>query len=82
MNRETHQIRLTNDSDTSMVFQLEPECFQFTVAPNENVVITYDYDQEPLELRLGKTSDPVFGAVVPGDGDVIIEKEGQNVFDT
>jgi len=63
-----------------MVFQIEPEGLQFSIDPNEDVLVNYDYDVEPLELRLGETDDPVFGAIVPGDGDLTVEKNGRDVL--
>ncbi len=80
MTTRRHQLRIANDGKVPILFQIEPECHQFTVAPDEDVLITYDYDEQPLELRLGETSDSVFGAIVPGDGDVFVENDGKNVL--
>lgn len=74
-------LKITNDAKTDLLFQVEPELQSFSLSPGDSAKLIYDYDEEPLEITLGDTTDSVFGAVIPGDGPLRIEKNGEIVVD-
>ena len=73
-------LKITNDAKTDLLFQVEPELQSFSLSPGESAKLLYDYEHEPPEITFGETTDPVFGAVIPGDGALQIEKNGQIVI--
>jgi len=76
------RFQVKNDTEGDMIFQIEPDCWTFTLKTGELAVVEYDYDEEPTTLQF---TDPVHGgihgAIIPGDGDVQVQKEGENVLD-
>ena len=75
------KIIVTNDAKTSLVFQVEPECHQFSIDPGESVDFNFEYDEDPPELRVGAVDDPVYGAVFPGDGRFRVVRRGETIID-
>lgn len=73
---------LENDQTSDMIIVAEPEACELRLAKNEQVLITDDYDQSPVVIRVtsSPTGEPVL-SVWPGDGDVRIEKNGVDILD-
>ena len=72
---------ILNDTSKKMDFQIEPECWQFTLDVGEAATVIAEFQETLVTLQLA--DDPSGGvscAVIPGDGDLIVEKDGKNIL--
>jgi hypothetical protein len=74
-------FELKNDSDSDMIFQIEPDCWTFTLKNGESATVEYKYDREPATMQLTNPAHGVHGAIIPGDGDVCVKKAGKDVLE-
>lgn len=75
-------FEIHNESTKTLEFHLEPECWSFYLKKGESATIRGEYDREPPSIQFSDSDDgAIFGAVFPGDGDVVIEKNGVIIID-
>ena len=67
-------IKIENDSGQRMLFQLELDLKPIFLVDGETMTIEFDDGEEPPTLILGRLEDEVFGAILPGDGKLNIER--------
>lgn len=73
---------IENRTSKAMRFHVEPECVQFEIPVDKTAEISGKYESEPITIRFSDDEDGgVFGAVFPGDGDVIVRIDGQMIFE-
>ena len=73
---------ILNKTAKGIHIEIEPECWWFKLEPGESATVPGEYEKTPVTFRL--SDDPEGGlnaAVIPGDGEVVVEKEGKNVLD-
>jgi hypothetical protein len=76
------RFEILNDTAKKVDVQIEPEGWLFSLESGESVAVLGEYQKTPITVQLA--DDPKGGvccAVIPGDGDVIVEKDGKNVLD-
>ena len=81
MTKKTRFVIL-NDTSCKIDFEIEPECWPFSLEVGESVTVISEHIEEPATVQLA--DDPnggVCAAIIPGDGDVVVEKNGRNVLD-
>jgi hypothetical protein len=73
---------IENDQTTELIVVAEPEACEVRLSKDEQVMITDNFDQAPVTIRVttSPSGEPVL-SVWPGDGDVKIEKNGIDIFD-
>ena len=78
----TTQFMIENDSDGDFDVYIEPECFVVRMKQGDCLTVRESYSESPVTVRVGK--DETGRTVVslwPGDGDVVVEKDGVNVME-
>jgi len=71
-----------NDTDEDFDIYVEPECFLVRLEHGERVTVRDSYESAPVTVRIGKgESGERVLSLWPGDGDVVVEKNGINVMD-
>lgn len=79
-NVKSSTVLIENCTSRTMQFHIEPECFPFEVPAEKAVEISGDYESEPITIQFSDDDGSgVFGAVFPGDGDVVVKVDGQDV---
>ena len=78
-NMATSVIAVENRTSKEMQFQIEPECTLFEVPCGKTFEITGTYQNEPITIQFSDHGGEIFGAIFPGDGDVIIRMEGMEI---
>ena len=74
-------FQLCNDTNANMTFQIEPECWTFTLKPGETARVNYKYKDAPATVQFtAPVHSDICGAIIPGDGDVIVLRNGKNVL--
>jgi len=76
------KFEISNATTKKIEIEIEPECWWFSLESGESATITGDYEMTAITFRL--SDDPKGGicaAVIPGDGDVVVTKDGKNVLD-
>ena len=73
-------ILIENRTSKAMQFHIEPECFPFEVPAEKAAEVSGDYESEPITIQFSDDEgNGLFGAVFPGDGDVVIKVDGKDV---
>ena len=73
---------IDNDTDEDFDVYVEPECFLVRLKHGECLTVRDSYAQSPVTVRIGKgESGERVLSLWPGDGDVVVEKNGINVMD-
>ena len=78
-------FKLQNNCQHTLTFQVEPECHTFKLGHGQFVEIEFQLeDGEPptimlTELHSKTDSEQINGAIIPGDGDLFVRKDGRNV---
>lgn len=78
----TTQFMIDNDSGDDFDVYIEPECFVVRMKQGDYLTVKESYSESPVTVRVGK--DQAGRTVIslwPGDGDVVIEKDGVNVME-
>lgn len=73
---------IDNDSGADFDVYIEPECIVVHLKHGDCLTVRDHYSASPVTVRIGK--DRTGQAVIslwPGDGDVVVEKNGANVLD-
>ena len=74
---------IDNDTGDDFAVHVEPECFVVHLKHGECLTVMETYSIAPITLRIGKdeTNRTVI-SIWPGDGDVVVERNGVNVMDS
>jgi hypothetical protein len=79
-NVKTSTFLIENRTSRTMQFHIEPECFPFEIPAGKAAEVSGDYESEPITIQFSDDEgNGVFGAVFPGDGDVVVKVDGQDV---
>jgi len=81
MKKYTHCV-IENDENLDLHIIVEPEAHYVPLKEYEKVIVYGDQPASPITIRVSNDhSGKVFLALWPGDGDMIVEKDGKNIFD-
>ncbi len=73
---------IRNEWAESLTLNIEPEGAFIALLRGEEVSVVETYESAPLTIKLDASDDgELIVTLWPGDGDVIVEKEGRNVLD-
>ena len=77
------RFAIENETPGKLDFQIEPECWPFSLEPGESAVVVYECDDScpTLQLTVDDRGGVVFGAIFPSDKGIAVEKDGENVVD-
>jgi hypothetical protein len=76
------KFEIVNSSKNKIDIEIEPECWWFTLEAGQSATVSGEYEKTPITFRLA--DDPKGGicaSVIPGDGEILVEKDGKNVLD-
>ena len=78
----TTEFLIDNDTGDDFAVHIEPECFVVQMKHGECLTVRDEYSISPVTVRIGKDhrSRTVI-SLWPGDGDVVVEKNGINVME-
>ena len=74
------KFEFENRTGETLSIQLEPECQRGSVAPGETIQIACGQGKIPPTVQL--YTAPVQLAIWPGDAEVLVTKNGANLFET
>lgn len=76
--------RFLIDTMTAEVLEVfvEPECVALHIANGECITVHEKYTTEPVTVRVNKdVNGKLLISLWPGDGDIVVEKNGINVME-
>ncbi len=77
-----NKFLIDNDTDDDFAVHVEPECFIVQLKKGECLTVREKYSTAPMTLRIGKDEhNRTVISIWPGDGDVVVERNGVNVMD-
>ena len=77
----TTEFLIDNDTGDEFAVHIEPECFVVQMKQGECLTVRNIYTITPVTLRMGKDHrGRTVVSLWPGDGDVVVEKDGVNVM--
>lgn len=75
-------ILIENRTSKAMQFHVEPECVRFEVPVEKTAEVSGEFESEPIRIQFSDDEDGgIFGALFPGDGDVIVKIDGQMIVE-
>lgn len=78
----TTEFLIDNDTGEDFAVHIEPECFVVEMRDGDCLTVRDSYSVSPVTVRLGKNqSGRTVVSLWPGDGDVVVEKDGVNVME-
>ncbi len=71
-----------NEQAKPLIVVAEPEACELRLAKDEQIVITDNYTESPVTIRVttADSGEPML-SIWPGDGDVKIEKDGVDILE-
>jgi|688.fasta_scaffold1203069_1 hypothetical protein len=76
------QFLIDNDTGHDFAVHIEPECFVVQLKQGDCLTVRETYSVAPVTLRIGKDErDRTVISIWPGDGDVVVERNGVSVMD-
>jgi hypothetical protein len=72
---------IRNDLAVPLIVNIEPECLQIPLAPGEKVTVQEMFEREPITLKVDSDKGDTIISLWPGDGEMLVEKEGVDVFE-
>jgi hypothetical protein len=73
---------ICNDQSKILVLNIEPEAVRFALLKGEEVKVTHVFETSPVTIKLTASErSELFLSIWPGDGDVMVLKDGINVLD-
>jgi predicted methyltransferase len=80
--KQSSLFAIRNDSQAPLFIQLEPEAHCISIDPDENVTVRDAYTEAPATLAItALDGGQIVVSVWPGDGDVIVAKDGVDVLE-
>lgn len=77
-----NEFLIDNDTGDDFAVHIEPECFVVQLKQGECLTVRDKYSIAPVTLRIGRDKlDRTVISIWPGDGDVVVERNGVNVTD-
>lgn len=77
-----NEFLIDNHTGDDFSVHIEPECFVVQLKQGECLTVRDKYFVAPVTLRIGKSElGRTVISIWPGDGDVVVERNGVNVMD-
>jgi hypothetical protein len=77
-----NRFSIRNELPKSLTLNIEPEGALFPLACGDEVVVSEEFREIPLTVKFSESAKgETVISIWPGDGDVQVAKDGEDVFD-
>lgn len=74
-------LKIRNNLQENIIIIHEPECFEFTLPPNEEILIETEPKAESIQLNIDVDNGEILISVIPNNSLYTIYYNGQDAFE-